>query len=81
VFVTHDLEEAIALADTVYVLTAGPATVKSIYPIDLPRPRVAADIRYEQRFIEISRRIWHDLREEVKIGNARSQIARDAQRV
>ena len=81
VFVTHDLEEAIALADNVYVLTAGPATVKSIYPIDLPRPRVAAEIRYEQRFIEISRQIWHDLREEVKIGNARSQILPAAQRV
>jgi NitT/TauT family transport system ATP-binding protein len=74
VFVTHDLEEAIALADEVYVLTAGPATVKSIYPISLPRPRVAAEIRYEQRFIEISRLIWQDLREEVKIGNARSQL-------
>jgi NitT/TauT family transport system ATP-binding protein len=77
VFVTHDLEEAIALADEVYVLTAGPATVKSIYQIDLPRPRIAAEIRYEQRFIEISRRIWHDLRDEVKIGNARAQIPRD----
>ena len=39
-FVTHDLEEAIALADKVYVLTAGPATVKAVYTIDLPRPRV-----------------------------------------
>lgn len=36
VFVTHDLEEAVALADKVYVLTAGPATVKSVYTIDLP---------------------------------------------
>jgi NitT/TauT family transport system ATP-binding protein len=77
VFVTHDLEEAIALADEVYVLTVGPATVKSIYPIDLPRPRVAAEIRYEQQFVDLSRKIWQDLREEVKIGNARSQIPRD----
>ena len=42
VFVTHDLEEAIALADRVFVLTAGPATVKRVYDIDLPRPRVTA---------------------------------------
>jgi NitT/TauT family transport system ATP-binding protein len=77
VFVTHDLEEAIALADQVYVLTVGPAAVKSIYPIDLPRPRVAAEIRYEQPFVELSRQIWHDLREEVKIDNARSQIPRE----
>ena len=61
VFVTHDLEEAIALADKVYVLTAGPATVKAVYTIDLPRPRVVAEIRYEPRFIDYSRTIWDDL--------------------
>jgi NitT/TauT family transport system ATP-binding protein len=67
VFVTHDLEEAIALADTVYVLTARPATLKSTYAIDLPRPRVMAEVRYEPAFIDISRKIWADLREEVHI--------------
>ena len=66
VFVTHDLEEAIALADKVYVLTNGPATVKSVYEIDLPRPRVVSEIRYETKFIEIAKRIWEDLREEVQ---------------
>ena len=39
VFVTHDLEESIALADKVVVMTAGPATVKEVFEIDLPRPR------------------------------------------
>ncbi|MGN6550015.1 MAG: ABC transporter ATP-binding protein [Pararhizobium sp.] len=72
VFVTHDLEEAIALADKVYVLTAGPATVKSVYHIDLPRPRVMEEIRYEDRFVEIARVIWNDLREEVQIGQRRA---------
>ena len=67
VFVTHDLEEAIALADKVYVLTARPATLKSVYAIDLPRPRVMSEVRYEQGFIDISRKIWADLREEVHI--------------
>ena len=73
VFVTHDLEEAIALADKVYVLTAGPATVKSVYTIDIPRPRVASEIRYEQKFIDISRTIWNDLREEVQRGASREE--------
>ncbi|KVH70572.1 MULTISPECIES: ABC transporter ATP-binding protein [Burkholderia] len=68
VFVTHDLEEAIALADRVFVLTARPATLKRVYEIDLPRPRVTSEIRYDTRFIEISKDIWHDLREEVQIG-------------
>ena len=72
VFVTHDLEEAIALADKVYVLTAGPGTVKSVYQIDLPRPRVMADIRYDAKFVEIARIIWNDLREEVQIGQSRT---------
>ena len=72
VFVTHDLEEAIALADKVYVLTAGPATVKSVYTIALPRPRVVADIRYEQSFIDYSRTIWADLKEEVETSYARA---------
>jgi NitT/TauT family transport system ATP-binding protein len=67
VFVTHDLEEAIALADKVYVLTARPATLKSVYEIDLPRPRVMSEVRYEKHFIDISRQIWSDLREEVHI--------------
>jgi len=38
VFVTHDLEEAIALADRVFVITAGPGTIKGAYTVDLPRP-------------------------------------------
>jgi NitT/TauT family transport system ATP-binding protein len=62
VFVTHDIEEAIGLADRVYVLTARPATVKAVYEIDLPRPRVLSEIRYAPRFIETSRVIWNDLR-------------------
>ena len=78
VFVTHDLEEAIALADKVYVLTSGPATVKSIYPIDIPRPRVASEIRYDARFIDISRTIWEDLRAEV-LRSASKEEARVAE--
>ena len=73
-FVTHDLEEAIALADKVYVLTAGPATVKSMYRIDIPRPRVVSEIRYDKQFIDISQTIWNDLRDEVMIGAARAEL-------
>ena len=67
VFVTHDIDEAITLADRVFVLTRGPATVKSVYEIDLARPRVVAEARYSARFIELSRQIWSDLRDEVTI--------------
>lgn len=73
VFVTHDLEEAIALADKVYVLTSGPATVKSVYSIAIKRPRVVSEIRYDKEFIEIARTIWEDLRDEVLRGAARDE--------
>jgi NitT/TauT family transport system ATP-binding protein len=73
VFVTHDLEEAIALSDRVCVLTAGPATVKGIYTIDLPRPRKVEEIRFEPRFVELYQRIWEDLREEVIISYERAK--------
>jgi NitT/TauT family transport system ATP-binding protein len=74
VFVTHDLEEAVALADRVVVLTASPATVKRIHRVDLPRPRVTSEIRYEAGFIEIARRIWDDLREEVNLGQRSAAV-------
>ncbi len=64
-FVTHDLDEAILLADRVAVLTARPARVKSIYAINLPRPRNIAELRYDERFIAIARQLSDDLREEV----------------
>jgi len=67
VFVTHDIDEAIGLADRVFVLTAGPATVKSAYRIDLPRPRRVSEVRYLPRFVELSRQIWSDLKDEVHI--------------
>ncbi|HVI86713.1 MAG TPA: ABC transporter ATP-binding protein [Dongiaceae bacterium] len=71
VFVTHDLEEAVALADKVYVLTAGPATVKTVHDITLPRPRIMSEIRYEGEFIDTCKHIWDDLREEVQLGQQR----------
>jgi NitT/TauT family transport system ATP-binding protein len=73
VFVTHDLEEAIALADRVVVLTAGPATVKGSYKIDLPRPRNASEVRFDPHFVQLYHTIWEDLRSEVMISYERQQ--------
>jgi NitT/TauT family transport system ATP-binding protein len=73
VFVTHDLEEAISLADRVCVITAGPGTIKGIYLIDLPRPRKVAEIRFEPRFVELYQQIWEDLRNEVTISYERTK--------
>ena len=75
VFVTHDLEEAIALADRVFVLTAGPGTVKGNYAVDLPRPRKVAEIRFQPRFTEIYEAIWSQLRDEVLVSYERQKHA------
>src|SRR5207237_488452 len=60
VFITHDLEEAIALADRVFVMTAGPGTLKGAYTIDLPRPRNVSEIRFNPRFVQLYQEIWVD---------------------
>jgi len=66
VFITHDLEEAISLSDRVMVMSAGPASHPiGEFAIDLPRPRDVAEIRLESRFVELHRRIWTRLKDEV----------------
>jgi NitT/TauT family transport system ATP-binding protein len=73
IFVTHDLEEAIALADQVVVMTAAPGTVKAVFDIDLPRPRGAVqEIRFGKRFGELHQQIWESLRDEVERAYART---------
>ena len=73
IFVTHDLEEAIALADQVVVMTAAPGTVKAVFDIDLPRPRGAVqEIRFGKRFGELHHEIWESLRDEVERAYART---------
>jgi NitT/TauT family transport system ATP-binding protein len=65
-FVTHDLEEAIALADRVVVLAAGPATRPiAEFAVDLPRPRDVQEVSLQPRFVELHGQIWHALKTEV----------------
>jgi len=73
VFVTHDLEEAISLSDRVFVITAGPGTVKSTYKVDLSRPRNVSEIRFQPRFAEIYEEIWKDLKDEVLVSYERQK--------
>src|SRR5207342_3616687 len=62
-FITHDLDEAIAMSDRVVVMSAGPASRPiGEFAIDLPRPRDVADIRLTPRFIELHDRIWHSMK-------------------
>ncbi|PYQ98012.1 MAG: mannosyltransferase [Acidobacteria bacterium] len=77
VFVTHDLEEAIALADEVVVLSAGPAAhVVARHPVTLDRPRDLMELRTSEAFVDLYRALWVVLREEV----IRSQRSAEATR-
>jgi len=75
-FITHDLDEAIAMSDRVVILSAGPASrVVGEFRIDLARPRDVAEVRTHPRFVELHKAIWDVLREEVLAGY-QQQLAR-----
>lgn len=61
--VTHDLTEAIALADRVVVMSARPGRVKSQYVISIPRPRVVFDLPSNPDYVRLLAAIWQDLRQ------------------
>ena len=68
-FITHDLDEAIAMSDRVVVLSAGPASRPiGEFKVDLERPRDVAEVRATPRFVELHQAIWGVLRDEVLKG-------------
>ena len=68
-FITHDLDEAIAMSDRVVVLSAGPGSRPiGEFAIDLARPRDVAEVRNDARFVELHAAIWAVLRDEVLKG-------------
>ena len=72
-FITHDLDEAVALSDRVVIMTSSPGSVKDVFDIDLPRPRGnVQEIRHEERFLELQGRIWESLKDEVTRAYART---------
>jgi NitT/TauT family transport system ATP-binding protein len=64
--VTHDIDEAVAMADRVLVMTASPGRIAADFAIDLPRPRDYYGSRFEPRFRELQGRIWEILRREMQ---------------
>jgi NitT/TauT family transport system ATP-binding protein len=64
-FVTHDLQEAIALSDRVVLISARPGRVKATYAVDLPRPRRVDEVMAHPRFTALFQEIWASLKQEV----------------
>jgi NitT/TauT family transport system ATP-binding protein len=63
-FVTHDLGEALTLADRIILLSARPGMIKDIFEVDFARPRDAVKVRETPRYAELFQHIWHSLGEE-----------------
>ena len=75
-FVTHDLDEAISLADRVIVMSAGPAaTIIGDFKVDIPRPRDVAEVRGDKRFHELHGAVWSVLRAEVRKAYSQTEAA------
>jgi NitT/TauT family transport system ATP-binding protein len=63
-FVTHDLGEALTLADRIILLSARPGMIKDVFEVDFARPRDAVKVRETPRYAELFQHIWHSLGEE-----------------
>jgi NitT/TauT family transport system ATP-binding protein len=63
VFITHSIEEAIALGDRIVVMSSRPAHVREIVAVDIPRPRTVDDVVKHPRFVALRDRCWRLLRE------------------
>jgi NitT/TauT family transport system ATP-binding protein len=76
-FITHDIKEAVYLADRVLIFTARPGRVKESVDIDLPRPR-ELHVKREPRFLEYEDAIWQSIEEEVRRSTTRTVATADA---
>jgi NitT/TauT family transport system ATP-binding protein len=71
VFITHSVDEAVTLGDRIMVMTAGPGRIKTIVPVELPRPRNVVELRHTPAYGELVYDIWAQLREEVDRARSR----------
>ena len=63
VFITHSIEEAIAIGDRVVVLSERPSRVREVVSVDIARPRTVASVVADPKFVSLRDRCWHLLRD------------------
>jgi NitT/TauT family transport system ATP-binding protein len=75
IFVTHSLDEALLLADTIVVMSAQPGTIRTVFGVPFPRPRALTEVRNDPRFAELFAKTWDILRTEVNTARAQQEGA------
>ncbi|WP_052665153.1 ABC transporter ATP-binding protein [Nitriliruptor alkaliphilus] len=68
-FVTHDLQEALRMADRVVLLSNRPGTVKTVFDVDLPRPRRVDELAQNAAYQTLFATVWRDLRDEITVAS------------
>jgi NitT/TauT family transport system ATP-binding protein len=64
-FITHDLDEAIYLSDTVVIMCRRPGRIKEVLDVRLPQPRYSYDVRAEKEFVRLRNIAWKSIKEEL----------------
>jgi len=72
-FITHAIDEALALGDRIVVMTAQPGRIKAVVPVDFPRPRKPAELRGDPRFGALQVSIWRMLEDEVRTARQQAE--------
>jgi NitT/TauT family transport system ATP-binding protein len=67
IFITHSIDEAIALGDRIVVASARPGRIKEIIDVDLPRPRREYDVKSHPGYAALRERLWLTLRDEALV--------------
>ena len=65
IFITHDLDEAVMLADRILLMSRGPGKVREIIPVNMPHPRTDYDVRAHEEFASVRGHLWHALRNDL----------------
>jgi len=73
VFITHAIDEALALSDRIVIMTASPGRIKEVIPVTFARPRHVAELRADPKFGELYLAIWRVLEDEVRAARARTE--------
>lgn len=73
IYITHDISEAITLADRIVLLSYRPSRIKAEYIVDIPRPRNIEECKYDPEFLKLEKQIWSDIKDELRFDDTEEE--------